>query len=359
LPRNGSQRSFDQIKSILDTVASPEMYDYVTSPYLKPWMETKMRQNGLAWLSMARGMHLKNYPPGRPDTFTERFIKRRAEQEIALLQSGKKIQMDSPSAFFDEYWAQALHDFLLKNTKVEPAFIDRGIQAWAVLDPKKDQPNQEHVGFLLGLYTRLRIDFYYQLLCNLSLDLIQGFKEGEGVSGHEQWLIENSFFGDMVPVFDGYTLTLPFERLLDTWRRNVAPGGKDISWAKIAQSLPNPQGRDLKSQSLAPKQTRDDRNAAIRKNKQSRLREWRKGTRPKPEQLEEFFRNLTVDESSASSAIMRADIACNWGAFILDERKSFESYGLLDALNETLPAFELYPSYWADYKTQAAQIVAA
>tara|TARA_R110001583_G_scaffold176848_2_gene331680 strand:- start:153 stop:494 length:342 start_codon:yes stop_codon:yes gene_type:complete len=112
-------------------------------------------------------------------------------------------------------------------------------------------------------------------------------------------------------------------------------------------------------QSLAPGQTRDDRKAAISKNKQSRLREWRQGTRPQPDQLKQFIQNLLPDGSDVSSAIMRADIACIWGAFILDELALFEGYGLNRAFNETLPAFELYPAYWAKYQAQAARIVAA
>jgi hypothetical protein len=242
---------------------------------------------------------------------------------------------------------------------VEPALIDQGLQIWVSLKSGAVQPHKEQAGLLYGLYTRLRIDFYYQILCNLSLDLIQWLKESEGIAGHEQWLIENSLFGDMVPAFDGHSLTLPFEQLIDTWRRNAAPDGGDLSWARIAQSLPNPQGVDLEKQSPAPGQTGDDRKAAIGKNKQSRLREWRQGTRPKPDQLDKFVRSLIPDESDASFAIMRADIACIWGAFILDELALFEEYGLIDAIHETLPAFELYPSYWADFKAQAARIVVA
>lgn len=355
-----SQRSFDQIKSILDTVASPEVHDYITSPYLKPWMEAKVRQNGLAWLCMARGMHLRNSPPNRSETFSEQFIKQRAEQEMELLKTGQGIQKNSPSPeVFDEHWCQYLNAFLKQHTDVEPTLIDRGLQAWIAFKSGTGQPHKDQVGLLFRLYTRLRIDFYYQLLCNLSLDLIHWFKEGEGIARHEQWLIENSLFGDMVPAFDGHRLTLPFERLLDTWRRNAAPGGGDWSWAHIAQSLPDPHGVELGAQSLAKNQTREDREAAIRKNKKSRLREWRQGTRPKSDQFQQFMHNLISDESDASSAIMRADIACTWGAFILDELALFEEHGLMSALHETLPAFELYPAYWTKYQAQAAQIVAA
>lgn len=355
-----SPNSFTQIKGLLDSVVPSEIYDYITSPYLLPWMETTLRQNGLSWLAIARGARLNFSQAARPETFTELFIKRRAEQEMRLLQTGQEIQKSDPSsAVFDERWRQTLHDFFLQHTKVDPVLIDSGLQAWAALKSRADQPHKVQVGLLFGLYTRLRIDFYYQLLCNLSLDLIQWPKEGEGTSGHEHWLIENSFFGDMVPAFDGHSLALPFEQLMDTWRRNAAPDGGDLSWARLAQSLPNPQEIDLEKQSLAPGQTREDRNAAIGKNKQSRLREWRQGIRPKRDQLEQFVQNLVPNENDASSAIMRADIACIWGTFILDELTLFEDHRLIGALHETLPAFELYPSYWADYKTQAAQIFAA
>jgi len=50
-----SPRSFAQIKGILDSVATPEIYEYIDSPYLLPWMETTLRQNGLSWLSIIRG----------------------------------------------------------------------------------------------------------------------------------------------------------------------------------------------------------------------------------------------------------------------------------------------------------------
>lgn len=355
-----SPKSFAQIKCILDTVLTPEMYEYINSPDLLPWMETTLRQNGLAWLSIARGTHLRVFHASRPETFTERFIRRRAEQEMTLLQAGQQIQKNSPSSeVFDERWCEYLNDFLKQHTRVGPTHIDIAIQAWVALKSGGDQPDQEKVGFLFGLYTRLRIDFYYQLLCNLSLDLIQWFKESEGIAGQAQWLIESSLFGDMVPVIDDRKLTLPFEQLIDTWRRNSAQGGGDLSWAQVAQNLPDPYGVELGAQSLAANQTREDREAAIQRNKKSRLREWRKGTRPKPDQLEQFVRNLVPNGNDASSAIMRADISCIWGEFILDELALYEKYGLIDALNETLPALELYPSYWADYKAQAARIVAA
>jgi hypothetical protein len=355
-----SPRSFAQIKASLDSVSTPEMYEYINSPYLLPWMETTLQQNGLSWLSIIRGAHLRVFQAPRPDTFTERFIKRRAEQEMELFQMGQEIKKNSPSPeALDERWCEYLVDFLKQHTEVEHALIDHGFQIWASLKSGAIQPHEEQSGLLYGLYTRLRIDFYYQLLCNLSLDLIQWSKERDGIAGHEQRVIENSFFGDMLPALDGHKMTLPFNRLLDTWRRNAAPGGGDWSWAHIARSLPDPQGIELNAQSLAEDQTREDREAAIRKNKKSRLREWRHGTRPKPEQLQQFMHNMISDESDASSAIMRADIACIWGAFLLDELAFFEKNGLTSALNETLPAFELYPSYWAKYKAQAAQIVAA
>jgi hypothetical protein len=355
-----SPRSFAQIKDLLDSVATPEIYEYINSSYLLPWMETRQHQNGLSWLFIARGEHLRIFKDPRPETFTEQFIKRRAEQEMELIQTGQEIREKKPSPeFFDQRLCEYLIDFFKQHTEVEPALIDQGLQIWVSLKSGAVQPHKEQAGLLYGLYTRLRIDFYYQMLCNLSLDLIQWLKESEGIAGHEQWLIENSLFGDMVPAFDGHSLTLPFEQLIDTWRRNAAPDGGDLSWARIAQSLPNPQGVDLEKQSSALGQTGDDRKAAIGKNKQSRLREWRQGTRPKPDQLDRFVRSLIPDESDASFAIMRADIACIWGAFILDELALFEEYGLIDAIHETLPAFELYPSYWANFKAQAARIVAA
>ena len=355
-----SPRSFAQIKDLLDSVATPEINEYINSSYLLPWMETRQHQNGLSWLFIARGEHLRIFKDPRPETFTEQFIKRRAEQEMELIQTGQEIREKKPSPeFFDQRLCEYLIDFFKQHTEVEPALIDQGLQIWVSLKSGAVQPHKEQAGLLYGLYTRLRIDFYYQMLCNLSLDLIQWLKESEGIAGHEQWLIENSLFGDMVPAFDGHSLTLPFEQLIDTWRRNAAPDGGDLSWARIAQSLPNPQGVDLEKQSSALGQTGDDRKAAIGKNKQSRLREWRQGTRPKPDQLDRFVRSLIPDESDASFAIMRADIACIWGAFILDELALFEEYGLIDAIHETLPAFELYPSYWANFKAQAARIVAA
>ncbi|MCC4284828.1 hypothetical protein LL273_13945 [Marinobacter salarius] len=355
-----SPRSFAQIKGILDSVLTPEMYEYINSPDLLPWMETTLRQNGLSWLCIARGMRLRFSQTVRPETFTERFIRRRAEQEMELLQIGQQIQEMSPSSeAFDERWCEYLSGFLKQRTEVEPARIDYALQAWLALKSKADKPHKEKIGTLFGLYTRLRVDFYHQLLCNLSLDLIQWFKEKEGIAGQEQWLIENSLFGDMVPVFDGRRLTLPFEQLIDSWRRNAAPDGGDLSWTQVAQNLPDPHGVEMGAQSVAAKQTREDREAAIQKNKKSRLREWRQGTRPKLDQLEQFVRNLVPNDNDMSSAMMRADISCIWGAFILDELALFEEYGLSDLLHETLPALESFPAYWADYQSQAAQILAA
>jgi hypothetical protein len=121
-------------------------------------METTLRQNGLFWLAMARGTHLRFFQAERPETFAERFfIKRRAEKEMELLQIGQKIQKSSPSsAVFDERWRQALHNFLLQHTKVDPALIDRGLHAWLGLKSRADQPHKEQVGLLFGLYTHAK-----------------------------------------------------------------------------------------------------------------------------------------------------------------------------------------------------------
>jgi hypothetical protein len=355
-----SPRSFTPIKDILDSVSTPEIFEYINSSYLSPWMNTKLRQNGLSWLSIVRGTHLRVFQTPRPDTFTEQFIKQRAEQEMENLQTGLEMKKNNPSSGdFDQRWREYLVGFFKQHTEIEPYFIDQGFQIWASLQSGSTQPNKEQAGFLYGLYTRIRVDFYYQLLCNLSLDLIQWFKKCGGAAGHEQWLIESSLFGDMLPVLNGQKRTLPFEQLLGTWRQTAAPGGEILPWAKMAQNLPNPQGIDIEKQSLAQGQTREDRKAAISKNKQSRLREWRHGTRPKPDQLEHFLQNLTTDENAVSSGMMRADIACIWGAFILDELAFFEKNDLSSGLQATLPAFALYPSYWAKYKTQATQIVTA
>jgi len=113
------------------------------------------------------------------------------------------------------------------------------------------------------------------------------------------------------------------------------------------------------NKSRARNQTVEAREADIRKNKQSRLREWRKGTRPAPDQLKQFMRNLMPEENDVSSAMMRADIAGIWGAFILEECETFKKCGLNHVLLDTLPAFERFPAYWANYRSQAAQIVTA
>lgn len=355
-----SPKSFEQIKCILESVAPPEIYEYINSPYLKPWAETTLPQNGLSWLCLTEGFHIRAFQGQRRETQTERFIKRRAEHEMELLQTSRKIRQTSPSPeIFHERCCEYVIDFLKQHTQIDPTLIISALQAWPPLESKTIQPNKESIGLLFSLYARLRIDFYYELLCNVSLDLIQWFKEHDGIGEHEQWLIENSLFGDMVPKFEADKLILPFEKLMDAWRQNAAPDGSNLSWADIARCLPNPQGVELGKQSLAPGQTRDDRVAAIEKNKKSRLREWRQGTRPKHDQLEQFIQNLVPNGNDASSAILRADIACVWGEFILDELAVFEKFGLENTCRDTLAAFELYPSYWANYKAQAAKIIAA
>lgn len=354
-----SPGKFEQIKNVLESACTPAMHDYITGPYLAPWMETKLHQNGLAWLCMVRGQHLMTYQADQPETFTEQFVKRRAEQELELLQVGLDIQSRAEGKDAKEHWWKILHDFLVVHSGVEPRHVKRGLDAWVGLNSRKNQPRREDVGLLFGLYSRLRTDFYYQLLCNLSLDLIQWFKTKGSLSEHDShWLVQNSFFGDMVPAFDGDRLILPFESLLDSWRHGAGPNGSDLSWAKVSQYLPDPYGLD-EDTSRAPNQTVEERVERIRRNKESRLREWRYGTRPEPEQLSQFVRNLTQKEDDVPLAMMRLDIACIWGSFMLDELATFKRYGLMGALHETLPVFERFPTYWADYQAQAAQFVAA
>lgn len=356
-------RSGEKIKEALASVLTPEMHDYITSPYLAPWMESSLNTNGLAWLCMSKGEHLRIFQTDYPETFTEQFLKRRAEQEMELFQAGLDIQKSDASAtLFEEQWRGVLKVFLRNNTRVDCSHIDTGLRAAATLKSNTGQSRRKQAGLLLGLYTRLRVDFYYHLLCNVSLDLTRWFNEQNTVNDHDrQWLVEQSFFGDMVPAFDGSALTLPFERLLDTWRRNAIQDQRIVSWAKIAECLPNPYGLDA-DKSRASYQTVEAREEEIRKNKKSRLREWRNGTRPDPEQLKQFIRNLvpedTVDKD-VSLATMQANVAVIWGAFVLDEWAVFEKCGLHGALRDTLPAFGLFPVYWADFQSQAARILTA
>lgn len=351
-------RSGEKIKDILASVLTPEMHDYITSSYLTPWMESSLNNNGLAWLCMSKGEHLRIFQTDYPETFTEQFVKRRAEQEMDLFQAGLDIQK-SDATVFEEQWREVLKVFLRNNTRVDSSCIETGLQAASTLKSSAGQSRREQAGLLLGLYTRLRIDFYYHLLCNVSLDLIRWFDEQNTLNNHDrQWLVEHSFFGDMVPAFDGSALTLPFERLLDTWRRSATKDRRGLPWAKIAECLPNPYGLDA-DKSRASYQTVEAREEDIRKNKKSRLREWRNGTRPDPEQLKQFIRNLVPEDNDVSLATMQADVAVIWGAFVLDEWTVFEKCGLHGALRDILPAFERFPVYWADYQAQAARILAA
>lgn len=356
-------RSGEKIKDILSSVLTPEMHDYITSSYLAPWMESSLNNNGLAWLCMSKGEHLRIFQTDYPETFTEQFVKRRAEQEMGLFQAGLDIQKsDATATVFEEQWREVLKVFLRNNTRVDSSHIEMGLQAASTLKSSTGQSRREQAGLLLGLYARLRIDFYYHLLCNVSLDLTRWFDEQNTLNNHSrQWLVEHSFFGDMVPAFDGSALTLPFERLLYTWRRSATKDHQVLPWAKIAECLPNPYGLDA-DKSRASYQTIEAREEDIRKNKKSRLREWRNGTRPDPDQLQQFIHNLVPEDSEdkdVSLAMMQANVAVTWGAFILDEWAVFEKCGLHGALRDTLPALERFPAYWAGYKAQAARIRAA
>jgi hypothetical protein len=87
-----TSRSGEKIKEVLSSIATPDMSDYLQGPYLAPWMETKLHNNGLAWLCMIRGKHLHLFENDHPETFTEQFLKRRAEQEMDLLERGAEPQ---------------------------------------------------------------------------------------------------------------------------------------------------------------------------------------------------------------------------------------------------------------------------
>ena len=356
-------RSGQKIKEVLASVLTPEMHDYITSPDLTPWMESSPNNNGLAWLCMSKGEHLRIFQTDYPETFTEQFVKRRAEQEMDLFQAGLDIQKSNVTpTVFQKQWRETLKIFLRDKTRVDSSHIETGLQAAATLQSSTGPARREQAGLLLGLYTRLRIDFYYHLLCNVSLDLTRWFNEQNTLNNHDrQWLVEHSFFGDMVPAFDGSALTLPLERLLDTWRRNATQDRREVSWAKIAECLPNPYGLDA-DKSRASYQTVEAREEDIRKNKKSRLREWRNGTRPDSDQLQQFIQNLVPEDSEdkdVSLATMQANVAVIWGAFVLDEWAVFDKCGLHGALSDTIPAFERFPAYWADYQAQAARILAA
>lgn len=300
--------------------------------------------NGWQWESLLTGL---SSDPWLESGYAAGFVRGRIAREQHLIASvrssiGAKPGIDGLASCI----ATALGD----EGNIPAPVVDEGIAGLVAL-------LQEEVEYGLPMFIRwlhyARVDFYYHLLCEFSLDLLATLRKAPNFPEIKDRLLNKGPFSDMAPRESESGHDRPFEVLLDRWR--VLLGGeKSLSWRELARCMPIPE-RGMNEGAVT--QNPDDMTADNFETQLRRLHEWRNGTVPRPEQLHTFVENLLPDGYDVELAVMQARIALAWGAFLDHEVK-------LASMHDAMPADELghflgfFGSYWAKYKGQAADIAA-
>lgn len=349
-----SLRTARQVKEVLLEGVSEDLQKTLEGNVeVEPWLEVGLRCNGLAWSAMIPGFRDSVGLSDHRVTHTENLVRERARQELEFLRGCREIIDGCTGSAANEKIAELATNFLSTNTKISREKI---YSAFTSAEDDLKSSKSDSSFHVYSLWTHLKVDFYYRLLCTLSLDLMERFVGTQDISEHRHWLIRDGCFGNLSPGVEADGLIMPFEMLLRSWREHDTKNGEPPTWADIARCLPDPYNLSPE-ESLAKGQTVSERGADIRKNKKSRLREWRKGVRPQTEQLEAFVRCLVSEDGDDSFAQLKARLAVAWGDFINSERSAYKKVGFEEQFANVLPAFASYEVYWSDYRAHAEKIL--
>lgn len=318
---------------------------------LQPWKDLKLRSNGASWLPAITSLRDFCLEDRFPDARAEKFIHDRIEAEYEFLADIKHIALN-PS---DEQTDKSLKENAMRRLLFQHTFVDKELieKACKVRMSDPERPRIEN-----QFWQDVRIEFYYRLLSELSLDLLERFKEmGMGSEGQEE-MISKGVMGVLAPKRrpDG-RIHYPFAQLLERWKAVFSDsGGRPLTWRQLSRAIPHPNDKEMANLDPGSMEYRDLQEVAMQTRK-TRLREWRGGVLPKDEQLVDFIENLLPEGKDGHYAWFVAHVSLSWGRLIDQEVARHEKGGLIYPINEGL--LFRYHDIWEHYREQAARILAA
>lgn len=275
------------------------------------------------------------------------FIRERITSEQRLI---KRVRQALKSGASRQELAHVILDSLDYSCLVPKDIMERGAEGWALL--LREEDSQAQVDLLRWLHYA-KIDFYYRLLCEFSLDFLVFMKKMPIFSEVKEVLVSEGLFSRMAPAGQSADAWWPFERVMDRWRLQLG-GEAPLSWRTLASHMPTPKRRRAEMPKLT---TEEDLAQADFETQLRRLHEWRNGTVPQDDQLHTFVSNLVPDGNSIGIAFLSAKIAIAWGALIRQEIELVTAHGAME-LQEKIALLASFPDYWDVYRDQAAELAA-
>lgn len=349
--KNTTRSTADRILDVLHA-SLPEDFDTdELADKLRPWEDLNVGSNGASWYPAVMGLRKYQLKEALPYSRAEKLINDRVKAEYEFLAELKDIEQrpivgKEDRSLKEQSFIRLLHD----HTFVDKSLIENALHT------NQSDPGSETV--LNRLWQEMRIDFYYNLISALSLDLMQRFRELEIDSGHLDEMVATGPLGTLAPIRDpSGKVTYPFERLLERWKFVFADSPEQpLSWRQLSKAIPHPSDEvvaKLDPSSLEYKDLVEKAN----ETRKTRLREWRGGTSPKREQLEQFVVNLVPEDRDAHYALLVGYIAVAWGRLVDQEMAKNEDAGHYHSMDESL--LFRYQRVWDEYRDQAAEIATA
>lgn len=338
---------------IQDIVAArlPNYVDLETvTEKFKPWEELQLRSNGASWFPAIISIRDFCLKDRFPNARAERFIHDRISAEYDFLVEVKRIALNPSGDKLDnELKEGAMRKLLYEHTLVDKDLIEKASRV-RISDPQRPMIEQR-------FWQDIRIDFYYNLLSELSLDILQRFKEVGLCSKGADEMVSKGLMGLLAPKRGSDSrVHYPFAQLLERWRIVYSKeADKQLSLRELSKAIPHPSDERLDKLSPGSLEYRDLKEVAMATRKK-RLREWQDGVCPQDEQLESFIKNLIPEGENGYYAWLIAHISIIWGRFIDQEVQRHDANGALYPLDEGL--LFRYHDIWKHYRDQAADILA-
>lgn len=338
----------ERIQGILEAKISDSLNMEELKDQMRPWEELRLRSNGATWLPAIAGLRQQVLNGKFAESHAERFIHKRINAERLFLLKIKPVLLSKTRTKHDqETLESAMTDLLYENTLVDRDLIEKASKV------NRSEPEASLIE--QRLFQEIRIDFYYNLLATLSLDLLQRLQELDIESLDSQEFISKGLFGIIAPNIsaDG-KIEYPFAQLLDRWRTvfSVSPT-KPLTLRELSKAIPHPHDEKLSDLDPESVEYKDLLYVAMQTRK-TRLREWRGGVAPQGDQLVAFVRNLLPEGADGYYPWLIAQISIVWGRLIDQE---MEKSGELPCSFENRMLFR-FQDVWERYEAQAASILA-
>lgn len=329
----------------------PDNFDLLElSEKFKPWEDLKLRSNGASWFPAILSLREFSLRDRFPNSRAERFIHDRITAEYDCLEEIKRIALKPNQTKTDK----ALQEDVMKRLLHEHTFLDSNLIERAstvrMSDPERPRIEQQ-------FWQDIRIEFYYSLLSNLSLDIMERFVElGIDSKGSDE-MVSQGLMGILAPKRepDGQIL-YPFAQLLDRWKSVFSEDpNKPLTWRELSKAIPHQSDQEIAKLDPKSREYKDLWDIAMDTRK-TRLKEWRSGVLPRDEQLLSFVENLLPENRDGHYAWLVAHLSLIWGRLIKQEMHRYETSGSLYDIEDGL--LFRYQDIWKHYRDQAADILA-